>query len=312
MKPVGVMLIIGLSFVLPMSGPIRAQDDDETVDLSLVVEEYPIVKASEDTPDHFEFKDRIDPVILTYHQQWREPDPSLVVDVTNAALRPFDYVVAFDAPNYALIYNDTELMADISHIWPVAVSESGDDFRLLVDSLTEGTLVVTPDTVGQVNTAQFIYIAPVFVGDDLVEVEMSADFTQFFLKRNGETVYTYTPDGPWVEPPIRSLWSWDGHWLIEAEGEVLVDGESLNAQLGYDEIFAWQLIAGQPFFFFKQDDQIRISYAGEVLDYLYQDVIHYMCCEPSMFNVSGNGSMVWFYALRDGTWYYVEAGVYGE
>jgi hypothetical protein len=29
-----------------------------------------------------------------------------------------------------------------------------------------------------------------------------------------------------------------------------------------------------------------------------------------MFNISGNGTMVWFYALRDGTWYYVEAGVY--
>jgi hypothetical protein len=29
-----------------------------------------------------------------------------------------------------------------------------------------------------------------------------------------------------------------------------------------------------------------------------------------MFNVSGNQSMVWFYALRDGMWMYVEAGVY--
>mgnify|MGYP001143051209 FL=1 len=29
-----------------------------------------------------------------------------------------------------------------------------------------------------------------------------------------------------------------------------------------------------------------------------------------MFNVSGNETMVWFYALRDGVWHYVEAGVY--
>ena len=29
-----------------------------------------------------------------------------------------------------------------------------------------------------------------------------------------------------------------------------------------------------------------------------------------MFNVGGNGTMVWFHALRDGMWYYVEAGVY--
>jgi len=44
---------------------------------------------------------------------------------------------------------------------------------------------------------------------------------------------------------------------------VLVDGESLNAQLGYDEIFALAVDRGQPFFFFKQDDQIRMSYAAK-------------------------------------------------
>jgi hypothetical protein len=307
------MLVVLFWIGLTVSGPIGAQDGgDETDDLSLAVEEYPVVEASEDTPDHFEFKDRIDPAIFDKRREWREPDPAVIVERTNAAINPFGYSVSFELPNYTLVYNDSELMADISRLWPVALSESGEDFRLLVDSLTQGTLVVSPDTVGAVNNASFIYIAPVFVGDDLYEVEMSEDYTDFYVKRSGETVYTYTPGEPWAEPPVHALGSWDGHWLIEAEGQVLVDGESLNAQLGYDEIFGWQLIAGQPFYFFRVDNEIRLSYAGETLDVVYEDVKHYLCCEPSMFNVSGNGTMVWFYGLRDGMWYYVEAGVYGE
>jgi len=73
---------------------------------------------------------------------------------------------------------------------------------------------------------------------------------------------------------------------------------------------------GEPFYFFapaasSPGGRIAMSYAGqEVVPYVYDEVVHYQCCEPSMFNLSGNETMVWFYGLRDGMWYYVEAGVY--
>jgi len=46
------------------------------------------------------------------------------------------------------------------------------------------------------------------------------------------------------------------------------------------------------------------------LPYQYDEVVHYDCCEAAAFNVAGNERMVWFHALRDGIWYYVEMGVY--
>ncbi len=50
---------------------------------------------------------------------------------------------------------------------------------------------------------------------------------------------------------------------------------------------------------------------GQIVEpYRYDDIVHYLCCEPGMFNAAGNDTMVWFYALRDGVWHYVEAGVY--
>jgi hypothetical protein len=162
-----------------------------------------------------------------------------------------------------------------------------------------------------------VSIAPVYVGDDLIEVSADWNANQFQVLRNGEVIYTYAPGEMFVEPPVHSLWSWDGHWVLEVEGDVIIDGASAKTDPGYDEMFGWQLIAGQPFFFFKKTDFVTqvstfgMSYAGQEIEpYRYQEVIHYRCCEGSMFNISGNGTMVWFYALRDGTWYYVEAGVY--
>ncbi len=121
---------------------------------------------------------------------------------------------------------------------------------------------------------------------------------------------THQIDTVGVDNPVKGLWSWDGRWVLEVSGTVLVDGESLNRQLGYHEVFGWRLLDGEPFYFFTKGDGTGISYAGRVMPNRYEDVIHYRCCEPSAFNVRGNDTMVWFWALRDGEWHYVEAGAF--
>jgi hypothetical protein len=59
-----------------------------------------------------------------------------------------------------------------------------------------------------------------------------------------------------------------------------------------------------------QDGETHAAYHGQVLPMAYDYVFHGMCCEPAAFNVAGSGKMVWFYALKDGVWHYVEMGVY--
>ncbi len=133
------------------------------------------------------------------------------------------------------------------------------------------------------------------------------------MVRAGQVVYTVIPDGPFVEPPTKGLWSWDGHWVLELENDIIIDGQSLSAQAGYEAAFGWQLIGGQPFYFFQQGGQIAMSYACTTIEpYRFSEVIHNQCCEGSMFNLSGNAFMVWFYAQKDGMWDYVEAGLYAK
>jgi len=102
---------------------------------------------------------------------------------------------------------------------------------------------------------------------------------------------------------------WYGTWALEVEGSLGVDGQLMNPVWGYGEIFDYQLLGGKPFFFFEQDGQVGISYDGQELPVQYDEVIHGECC-GGMNNPRSSEHMVWFYARREGKWYYVEIGEY--
>ncbi len=122
--------------------------------------------------------------------------------------------------------------------------------------------------------------------------------------------------------PLQSFWVNDGHWVLEIAyvdissedsfvvGKVYQDGVSLNEQYGYEEIFGYQLLAGKPFFFYKLDGQIRLSYDGETLPIWYDEVHHYKCCSGAMLNPVMGSNWVGFWGVRDGVTYYTEIGKY--
>ena len=104
----------------------------------------------------------------------------------------------------------------------------------------------------------------------------------------------------------------EGHWILETFDGVIVDGESLTERLGVDETFHYIILQGQPLFFFRKNGQIRISYGDETLPLTYDEVVYHQCCEPAAFNIGSNEHMLWFYALKEETLYYVEIGMYAE
>jgi hypothetical protein len=128
--------------------------------------------------------------------------------------------------------------------------------------------------------------------------------------------------------PLQGLWGYDGHWVLEythvsiiqgeaensldskVTGHLVEDGVLLNEVFGYDEIFGSQLLKSRPFYFFKEGDQIGISYDGQVTLLDFEDIPHYGCCSAATINPRQAQNMVAFFAQREETWYYVEAGVY--
>jgi len=125
---------------------------------------------------------------------------------------------------------------------------------------------------------------------------------------------------------LRGLWAYSDHWVIEIAhitlnpisnesplepvGEIFQDGVSLKDSNGYDQAFGFQLIKGKPFYFFQQNDKIRISYDGEQIPPEYDQINHYQCCSDAELNPRVAPNMVSFFAQRQGKWYYVEIGVF--
>ena len=82
------------------------------------------------------------------------------------------------------------------------------------------------------------------------------------------------------------------------------DGELLNTQLGYDEIFEWHLVNDQPLYFFRDGFEYGLSYAGETLPMRYDDVIHGELWDDAYsYSIISTLLGTDFYARRDGIWY---------
>jgi dipeptidyl aminopeptidase/acylaminoacyl peptidase len=91
---------------------------------------------------------------------------------------------------------------------------------------------------------------------------------------------------------------------------VVIDGVDLAKQMGAARVYELHVLDGRPIYFYERDGITRMNFDGRDLPYRYDQVVSGNSGELSVFNPGASGRMVWFYALRDGTWYYVEAGVY--
>lgn len=125
---------------------------------------------------------------------------------------------------------------------------------------------------------------------------------------------------------IKGSWVHGEHWYMEmvhvdgkmegnifssiTNGEVFRSGESLSELFGYDETFGFQILAGEPFYFFRKGDEFGLNYAGEEAMLGFDEIAHHYCCGFSLYNPTHYENMVAFFASRDGKRYYVEAGVF--
>ncbi len=65
---------------------------------------------------------------------------------------------------------------------------------------------------------------------------------------------------------------WDGHWILEAGGFVVQDGEILNRKFDFQEVHDWGLVNGHPLYFFRKGQRVGISYNDQFLPVYYHEV----------------------------------------
>ncbi len=250
--------------------------------------------------------------VLARRGPWRDASVSLG---NLSAIDPFGY----HFENMTLYKGNKAILENVMPVAPVWIDPQGQDFGLALqvqDAYPSERYIVFKDRLLKV-------------------VEDSGTSFQVLDQSSGQEVYhyDYTPT-PVVAGGILRLWVWDGKWIIEVPGSVIIDGVPLNEQHDYQETFGWQLMGGKPFYFFIQDGKVGLSYDGrEVLSYSsplwlardgtignlhdgqavpvrFDEVPHNQCCSGAVMNPQSNLKMVWFYAWIGEQRYYVETGVY--
>ena len=172
-------------------------------------------------------------------------------------------------------------------------------------------LMASADGVEEWDVSMSNLLPPLYVADSLADLTTTQEYTfTYQVTLDSQVAYSGTAALQGAYHPLRGFSTWDDHWVLEVDDHLIVDGEDLEEAMGWDAVFGYYVIGGQPFHFFEQDGKVRISYAGQTLPFVYDEVVHNMCCEAAIHNVEAHEDVLWFHALRDGTWYFVEAGVY--
>lgn len=146
------------------------------------------------------------------------------------------------------------------------------------------------------------------------------------VEQNGEILFRTTGGQPSPINILRMLWVQEDHWTLEIAfttrissgnevrsfpvGRIYQDGVLLNDLYSYEEMFGFQMIDGKPFYFYKKDGRIHISYDNEDLPIFYDEIPHYHCCSGAEINPVQAGNWVGFFGRRGETWFYTELGKY--
>ena len=287
----------------------------------LVIDESPVIAAEVRGPGRFEYNAQLGDEILARIQALRDHSAERSLEQTNASLAPFGYRLEsrFDLEENKTFYDlyqegkDEPLLADLASIWRVSVNASGTEFVLLAENGPGARPPLVMVRTGQVedwDPEPSGLLPPAYVGDALAQVTATGFPTITYQVRFGDQiVYSSTAMAVGAYMPLRSFTTWDSHWVLEVDDHLIMDGIDVGQALGYDAAFGFGRIGTQSFYFFEQDGLVRISYGDQVLPNAYETVFHNQCCEASIHNVEAGPDAVWFHALREGTWCFVEASL---
>ena len=153
-----------------------------------------------------------------------------------------------------------------------------------------------------------------------ITIEGDGSGVKIRLEQDGKMIFR---SNDWYPAPIevlRGLWVSGTHWTLEIAGvsrvygdptgQLYLDGVLLNQKYGYQEMFGYQLLDNKPFYFYKKDGHIHLSYAGQDLPLVYDQVPHYGCCSNGELNPRSGPNWLNFWARRGTQWFYVQIGKY--
>lgn len=234
------------------------------------------------------------------------------VEDWNRVIVPYGYHMEALDEGKVNIYQGEKLFKEGLEIYPFQMVKSQNDFALVLAEQSSCVLFrksgITP-----YDCDLHYWINPIFIGDQLVTLEKdySDSGRRALVRVDGEPVFSYASALPDSEIPMADeLTEWQNKWLFIANNTLIIDGEIMNPQLGYGEIFGWQLYHDKPVFFFERDGRYGLSYDGVELSINWEYIFHMGCCGyqigPFQYGFGTDNSMLVFTAWEDGAYKTIE------
>lgn len=204
------------------------------------------------------------------------------------------------------LYRDGRLLFNgVSHVSDIYTFQTDSGpitaFIVEIDLSLKNFLIQNDAIYAWGGYAQYIS-APILYQGELLWAVTSGGHIE--LKKSDGTV-AFTLAWPNFPNQYPRLYTWNGHWVLEASDFVIQDGENLNKKLEYQQIFNWGLVQHNPIYFFRKGSKVGISFNGYILPLQYDDVWHGQCCGGGAYNPGIGANYIHFFGKRDGVWYHV-------
>ncbi len=258
--------------------------------------------------------------------KWRGPvmsneNRACVQDVLclNEILKEFDYRIEKQILQdenrivFNLFKGTEQVVSGLDAIQHFSLNWQGDRFVLFVYKYTEGInqkyYLVNEEGIDQFDS-KISLPDPLFVENSLMSIVPGNERDEFLVKKEGRAVYSFTSRYWDLCGVVKAFFPFKNSWVIEYDDSVVADGEDIGRLNNFSMLFYFRILKERLFSFLKKDEKIQIRFDGKTMPVAYDEVIHYMCCEYALMNPKMNNNMVWFFAVKDGYLYYVEAGIY--
>ncbi len=290
---------------------------------ALTLEEWSLFPEELHTPLDPEYVQNVLADVLPRRAKWRVPavpwaGPARLAH-DNALLAPFGYRIESESTpegeKLRVMKGDALIREGTSLWWPAVAFQKWDgapDFALVLQEMN-GAALIRNGSAEPWDMDQHFWLGPVVIGGRLATLDWDRrdGASRVLVNLDGKIVYSFVSS---LRQPgellLIDLDGWGEGWALEVFGTLVVNGKLVNPELGYGEIFAWELLDGKPVFFFEKGGKFGISYDGRELPVRYDEILHNECCASGVLNPNVNDRMAWFYARRDGKWFYVELGIY--
>lgn len=126
-----------------------------------------------------------------------------------------------------------------------------------------------------------------------------------FLSKNNDVFRTIDCGPRWPVGPILTAWTFENVLILQTTHDEMLDvwwdGEFLNQREGYQSSLGFQILNGKPFYFFRRDDKMWLSYDGNEALLPYDKIETSYCCmrypipSPNHFE-----DMITYFAIENG------------